>query len=497
MVRPKLLCVLAGIFFCIASYGQSADSLADKALAMPGRLFSRLQARTTSLDRQLTRQTEKYLKRMARQEAQLQKQLSGVDSAAVQRLFAGSADRYAALARKMATDSGGNTGHLSGEYLPYVDSLKGSLSFLQQNPQLLGGAGNTHLSPQAQAQLARLQSSVAGFTQLQAKLQDADEVKEFIRQRKEQIKQYLSTYTHLPAALGKEYQGLNQQVYYYSQQVREYRQLLNDPDRLEKQALSLLGRLPAFQQFMKSNGQLAGLFSVPSGYGSPSALAGLQTQDQVNGQIQSQLGTGGPGATSALQQNLQSADQQLGQFKDKLGALGGGSGDIEMPNFKPNGQKTRTFWRRLEYGSNLQTTRTNYYFPTTTDIGLSLGYRLNDKNTLGVGASYKIGWGNGINHIALSSQGVGLRSFIDIRIKGTFSATGGLEYNYTTPFTNFQQLRQIEWWTRSGLIGVSKTVSVKNRVFKKTSLQLLWDFLSYQQVPKTQPILFRIGYGFN
>ena len=496
MIRPKLISLLAGIVVCLASYGQSVDSLSDKAIALPGRLLSRLQARTANLDRQLTRQTEKYLQRMARQEARLQKQLSGVDSAAAQRLFAGSADRYAALAHKMATDSGANAGHLNGEYMPYVDSLKGSLSFLQQNPQLMGAAGSGNGSPQAQAQLARLQSSLAGFNQLQAKLQDADEVKEFIRQRKEQIKQVLSGYTQLPGALGKEYQGLNQQVYYYSQQVREYRELLNDPDRLEKQALSLLGRLPAFQQFMKNNGQLAGLFSVPAGYGGASALAGLQTQDQVNGMIQNQVASGGPGAAGILQQNLQSADQQLGQFKDKLGRLGGGSGDIDMPDFKPNGQKTKTFWRRLEWGTNLQTTRTNYLFPTVTDFGLSLGYRLSDKSTVGIGASYKLGWGNGINHIALSSQGAGLRSFVDIKIKGTFSATGGLEYNYTTPFTNYQQLRQIERWTRSGLIGVSKTVSVKSRVFKKTTLSLLWDFLSYQAVPKTQPILFRIGYNF-
>jgi hypothetical protein len=83
---------------------------------------------------------------------------------------------------------------------------------------------------------------------------------------------------------------------------------------------------------------------------------------------------------------------------------------------------------------------------------------------------------------------------LQIAIKNGFSATGGFEYNYTTQFTNLQQLRQTENWTRSGLIGLSKTVSMKNRVFKKAQVQLLWDFLSYQQVPKTQPFLFRIGY---
>jgi len=130
-------------------------------------------------------------------------------------------------------------------------------------------------------------------------------------------------------------------------------------------------------------------------------------------------------------------------------------------------------------------------------LGFSLGYRLGHSNVVGVGASYKVGWGNGIQHVALSSQGAGLRSFLEIKVKTTWYATGGFEYNYTTPFTSFQDIRQIERWTQSGLIGVSKTVSMKSRFFKQTKLQLLWDFLSYQQVPKTQPILFRIGYAIN
>ena len=40
----------------------------------------------------------------------------------------------------------------------------------------------------------------------------------------------------------------NRQVYYYSQQVREYKETLNGPDKLEQKALVLLNKLPAFHQ---------------------------------------------------------------------------------------------------------------------------------------------------------------------------------------------------------------------------------------------------------
>lgn len=470
------------------SYAQSADSAADNIMNFPTRLLNRIQSRSANLDRQLTRQTEKYLQRLAKREQRLREKIARIDSNAAKSLFSNSGDVYAALAQKLRTDSGGQSISIGNEYQPYTDSLRGTLAFLEQNPRLLRGYGS-QLSPALQA---RLQGSVSQLQSLQAKLQDADQIKDFIQQRKQVIKQFIEQHNDLQNLLGKDYAGINKEVYYYSQQVRQYREMLDNPDELTRKALALLDQLPAFQQFMKNNSQLGSLFALPGNYGSPQGLAGLQTRDLVAQLVQQQVGGGG--GTAALQANLQSAESQLDNYKSKLSQLGDGNGDMDMPAFKPNDQRTRTFWRRLEYGTNFQTTHNNYYFPTVSDFGLSVGYRLGHSNVVGVGASYKLGWGNGIRHIALSSQGAGLRSFIDIHVKGSFSATGGLEFNYTTPFTSIQQISRIERWTQSGLLGVAKTVSKKSTIFQKTQLQLLWDFLSYQQVPKTQPIIFRIGY---
>jgi len=448
---------------------QSVADSADKVLNFPSRLLGKLQARTAKVSDQLTQQTVRYLEKMQRREEKMRRRLQSVDSNAARQLFAGSAQQYAALEQKIRTDTGSAAPGLRGTYMPYMDSLQGMMKYLKAPGQVQA---------------------------LQAKTGDADAVKAYVQQRKQQIAEYINQHTDLQNVLGKQFTGLNQDVYYYSQQLRQYKEMWNNPDRLEQQALTLLNKFPAFQTFMKNNSQLAALFNVPGNYGTPAALVGLQTRDQVAQQIQSQVAAGGPGGQAALQQNLQSAESQLDDYKDKLGKLGQSNGDVDMPDFKPNDQKTKTFLQRLEYGMNFQTAHNNQYFPTVTDLGLSLGYRLGHSNVVGVGASYKIGWGNGIQHIALSSQGAGLRSFLDIKIRSSFSATGGFEYNYATPFSSYQDLRQIDRWTKSGLVGISKTVSMKSRMFKKTKLQLLWDFLSYQQVPKTQPILFRIGYQF-
>lgn len=481
-----MLLLLSG--YCSAQNPPAGPSPDLSAQAMPGldlpaRFVNRMQSKITHLDDQLTQQTQRYLERMARREAKLQKKLSKVDSTGAKSLFGGSAQQYASLSQKLAADTGKMHLHLSGEYQAYTDSLQGMLQYLQAHP----GALNT----------AQLQTSLKQLQTLQSKLQDADQIKAYVKQRRQQITQYIREHAHLGAVLGKDYQAWNQEAYYYGQQVRAYKEMLNDPDKLEKQALAVLSKLPAFQSFMQRNSQLAGLFNLSGGSPStPQALAGLQTRDQVAGMIGQQVSAAGAGGLGAIQSNIQSAQSQFSQYKNKLLQAGAGNSNQDAPDFRPNAQKTKTFWRRLEYGANFQTTRNNY-FPTITDFGLSAGYKLNDRSSIGVGASYKLGWGTGIQHIAFTSEGVGLRSYLDVRIKGSFSATGGYEYNHATPFASVQQLRQWSEWTRSGLIGVTKTVSMKSRVFKKTKISLLWDFLSYQQMPRTQAVVFMVGYGFN
>jgi len=442
----------------------------------------------------------------------MQQRLSDVDSNAAKTLFAGSQQRYAALSKQIQSDTGSRKSGFSGQYLPYADTLRGAMNFLQQHPQLLaagaspagavsGVPGSLSGANQAAASIspkiqAKLQGATSQFQTLQAKLQDADEVKAYVQSRQQQISQYIAQHANVQGLLGKQLAGMSQGSYYYAQRVQQYKAMLSNPTQLAQLALSQLSRLPAFQAFMSKNSQLGSLFHLPGSYASPKALNGLQSKAQVAQIVQAKVSAAGPAGASAMQSNLQSAQSQLDSYKDKLSKLGLGGGDMAMPNFSANNTKTKSLLQRLQFGFNFQTTHNSYYYPTLIDLGLSLAYQLGHNNSVGVGASYKIGLGNGINDISLTGNGVGLRSFLNIKIKGSFSATGGFEYNYTTPFTSYQQLREIQYWTRSGLLGITKTISTKSKVFKQTTLSLLWDFLSYQQVPQTQAFLFRIGYNF-
>ena len=473
---------------CLAvtvSYAQSTDTLTGKLANFPSRVFGKIQSQSASLNQQLTSQTQRYLSRMARREQRMQQKLSAVDPAAAKSLFANSQQQYAALGAQIKTDTGNRQTTFSGQYHPYADTLQGAMAFLRQNPQMLAGGTTT-----------KLQAASTQFQALQAKMQDADIAKAYVQSRQQLISQYIAEHANVGGVLGKPLASMQQEQVYYAQRVQQYKAMLSDPSALAQQALSMLGRLPAFQSYMTTHSQLGSLFHLPGNYGTAQALNGLQSKEQVAGLVKSQVSAGGSAGASAMQANLQSAESSLDGYKDKLSKLGLGNGDAQLPvDPKTNDQHTKSFLGRLQYSFNFQTTHNSIYYPSLLTLGLGLGYKLGHSNVIGVGASYEIGTGNGINHIAITGNGLGLRSFATIKLKTSFSLYAGLEYNYTTPFTNYQQLKQLQYWTRSGLIGVQKTVSMKSKVFKQTTLALLWDFLSYQQVPQTQPLIFRIGYS--
>lgn len=476
-----------GIIMSLCIYAQNI--LSDDSISLPSisseRYIESVNSSVSNLQQKLDKKSEKVLQQFQKQEARIKRKLGKIDSVKAASIFADAEQQYQQLEQNIRIN----------ERIPYIsslDTLGSSLGFLQQNQEWLSQAKGT---PQ------KLQEAISKVKALGHGFQKAEEIKKFLKARKQYLKEQLSQ-----LGLAKELKRLNKQVYYYNEQLKEYKEMLKDHKKVEKKAIALLSKTKFFKEFMQRNSQLASLFRLP-GNGDPMqpTLAGLQTRVQVNNLIQQQIATAGPGGMQQIQQNIQEAQGQLNQLKDKVLKLGGSSSNSAMPEgFKPNSQKTKSFLKRLEFGANIQSQKPRGLLPVTSDIGLSIGYKLNDKSIVGIGGSYKVGWGSDIRHIRISHQGLSLRSFVDWKLKGTFWLTGGYEMNYRAALENVEipsmgtsgMVREADPWQRSGLIGFSKVISLKTKFFKKTKLQLLWDLLSYQQVPRTQPIVFRVGYNF-
>ena len=487
MTLSRALLSIAAIVVTICIHAQSAAQAQDTIHSpqLPAKYLDHISSKAASLEQKLDKKTTKALLQLQKQEARIRQKLAKKDSLKAVAVFGNAREQYNQLEQKLANSSS------LQQYIPSLDSLGTSIKFLQQNPQLVlsptGGAGG--------GLQQKLRDASGKVQAMETQFQKAEEVKKFLKERSQYFKDQLGQ-----LGFAKELKQLNKQAYYYSAQLQEYKALLKDHKKAERKALELLSKTKLFQNFMRKNSMLASLFRMPDDPSDPTAqqasLTGLQTRAQVTGMIQQQIATGGPNAQQQFQQNLQGAQSQLSELKNKLNQLGASSSDAEMPEgFKPNNQKTKSFLKRLEVGTNIQSQKANGYFPTTSDIGLSMGYKLNDKSIIGLGGSYKMGWGQNIRHINITHQGVGLRSFMDWKIKGSFWLSGGYETNYRSEFKDIDELKEYSAWQNSGLVGLSKVMSLKTKFFKKTKLQLLWDFLSYRQVPRTQKIIFRIGYN--
>jgi hypothetical protein len=454
-----------------------ATGLIDK---LTDRTLGSLQRKYAKLEKQVASYNERALKRLQKQERKLRKKLPVKDSLASKQLSLVTEEKYAAMLQKVQQPPAGIAANTINDYLPGLDSLQTSFQFLEKNAISVPGLPVDKLK-QVQAISAQLKG-------LQSQMRNATDIKKFIKERKQLLKEQLER-----SGIGEQLKQVNKQVYYYQQQINEYKSLINDPEKLEKKILGLVREIPAFKDFMSRNSMLAQLFPMPGGYGTAAALQGLQTRSGVQQQLTQQLGSAGGNPQQYLQQQVQQAQGELNKLKDKVNQLGGGSSDLAIPEFKPNTQKTKSFWKRIEYGLNVQSQKTNALLPVTSDIALTAGYKLNDKSTVGIGAGYKLGWGKNISNIHITSQGVSLRSYIDIKLKGSIWISGGYEENYQHEFTRLDQLKDVNAWQHSGLVGLTK----KYKVGKKNgNLQLLWDFLSYGQVPKTQALKFRVGYSF-
>ena len=476
LLKLTLLCT---IFLPLCYANAQTDTALQAILQLPVSYFQQTEKKVQTYSRRITTKTEKTLTKLSHWEKKIQQTLQKVNPEAANRLFAPDQMSFAKALEEYQKGQSVALGY-KATYDQYRDDLTTQLKYFE-----------TQKDQFDQKYLSALQKSKEADVQLNEEEQRNAAMQKFIKERKQQLMQEALKY------LGKNkyLQKINKETYYYAETLRNYKDIFSDQKKTEQAALQLLDKIPAFKKFMRENSLLASMFRMPDNVANAPSLAGLQTRASVNSFIQNQISAGGPNAMQEVQQNLQQAQAELSQLKDKVLKAGGNNSDAELPDFKPNTQKTKTFLQRVEYGANFQPERSSGLLPGAMNIGLSVGYKINDKSSAGIGASYRLGIGS-IDKIRFSHEGLGLRSYLDWKLKKQFFVSGGFEMNHFASFKNIAQLRDANAWQSSALLGISKKIPVKSKLMKGTKLQLMYDFLYREQVPVRQPVVFRVGYNF-
>jgi hypothetical protein len=478
MSPSRLLLLILVICTSLCCEAQT-DSVLQSIQQVPLKYINQVDNKIDKYNNRITAKTIKTLERLSKWENKIKSLLLKINPEVAQRLFADDQLTFSAALEKYKKGEAIVTGQRV-KYDEYKDKLTTSLDYLAQQKDKLD-----------KKIIAPLNKAKQKADQLEKQESNTEAMAQFIKERRKQLIdqsiQYIGNSKYL--------QKISKENYYYVETLKNYKELFHDKKKAEETALTILNKIPTFKKFMQQNSMLASLFKMPGAAGSTTSMAGLQTRASVNALIQNQITSGGPNAVEQIRQNIEVAQTQFNTLKDKLISHGSNNSDDELPDFKPNEQRTKTFLQRLEFGNNFQFSKNNSFAPTTADIGLSMGYKLNNKSIIGIGASYKMGLGS-IQHISISHQGVSLRSYVDWRLKKQFYLSGGYEMNYNTVFKNVEQLRNYAAWQNSGLIGFSKKLKIKTKFTKGTKMSLLYDVLYKEHLPASQPIVFRIGYNF-
>jgi hypothetical protein len=486
--------MLVWAYFALVFIQVNAQNIviADHSGEIPVSDLDKLTRSYSSLSRALQEGSLGMLARMEHTEAKLQQKLLVKDSA-TKILFEQNSQHYQELFEKLHAPVDLTIKNPLKEYIPSIDSLSTAIGFLRQS----------HLSGLSSDHLQKLTALAQQLTIFQTRLQQADNIKAYIKARKDHLKASLEKYglTHPLVAMNKE-------IYYYQERLKEYKAYLHDRDKLTRKLLSVVQDQPAFKNFFLKNSYLSALFRLPGNDGEATGkpIPGLPTRSEVAARVAERLG---PGASFAqvvagenqatasgnpLTDGVSQAKEKMDQWKDKVTRAGGGGSTVPLPDFTPNSQHNKTFFQRMQVNFDIQSQQHSAWTPAISTLGLNLGYMLNNRSIFGAGVGYKIGWGQPFSHISFSSQGASLRSFFQWRWKGSVWLSGGYEANYYNAFDKIASLKNIKAWQASGLAGIMKTYRAGKRI---GNIQLLYDLLHAQHLPQSPALIFRAGYSFH
>lgn len=213
-IIPLLLCV------CLSVYAQTDTSL---SLLRQQDYISSVTAQYSSLNKGLDNKTAIYLNKIQKEQAKLLKKLASKDSnvaKALQQKFTSDLTKMQAKLQDAANPKQLNK---LKEYLPGFDTAKSTLSFLEKN--------NIN-NPALAAELAKGKQALQLF---ENKMQAANEIKKQLQQQRDLLKKEFEK-----LGMVKELKSLNKQVYYYQQQLNEYKSYLKDKKKAQQKALSII-----------------------------------------------------------------------------------------------------------------------------------------------------------------------------------------------------------------------------------------------------------------
>jgi len=358
------------------------------------------------------------------------------------------------------------------------DSVKSS------NPEILNQESRTGLGKEPLLDSLRLIYGFADYTgssapkgslsRAQHQLNATQRSKSELLQRKEYWKAQVKQHPEYGKWLSK----MEKERYYYHVQISEYRKTLRDPSTLDDKMLNILRRDPRWREFAAT---------LPA---KPQNADRMQPRQLVQKMMQSQAAALDPEPAKLLSEAKKKGSDLLGGLSNQAVSFGNMDNAAQMPKFTPNPYKTKSFWKRIDVGFNLQFDGRTNILPTTGIAGVQASFNFDPKLSTGLLANYRFGMGE-ITNIRFSHAGAGYGAFANYKVWKMLGVQAGYERNRRAAMET-GEFRYPASWTSSVLAGLTWEYGVGRKA--KGTVGVFYDFLYQQHTPQTNAVLWRMGW---
>src|SRR5688572_13321023 len=104
-IRFPVFSIILLLLTCRLSMAQEKEPVVDRIINFPNSFLNKVQNKYANLEDRLTKQTEKYLMRLAKREKRLKKKMAKVDSATAEQTFGNIDAQYNKMLAAVRTDS--------------------------------------------------------------------------------------------------------------------------------------------------------------------------------------------------------------------------------------------------------------------------------------------------------------------------------------------------------------------------------------------------------
>jgi hypothetical protein len=392
----------------------------------------------------------KYLQKFKKREERFLRRLCKKDPQKADALYRSAAQSQQRLNKKLSGQYKNPFEKTSTVYNPYDDSLLNAVGY----------SGDM--------------ASVKAAGAYRDELKNEACVKDYMRSEKLSMKKIA---VDIPEMRGA-FKGVDKGAYYYMQQLHDYDEWFSKTDKWEELGMNALKGNADFSKFMNTNSRLASFPKVPSGW--QQSAEGLQTTKMVKELQQGDWNNLTDEGKTMAKDKLTDGAYQIFKLKTELPQL---SNAADIPDFKPNPLKTKRLVDRMHYGFDFQFDNRASFIPKGITVSLSGEYDLLPKMAIGLGGGYHAPFKKVKSESKDLPAAVTLRSYIDYQIKSILFFT--VDYDRTYPASG----KNIE----SAMAGLKLKYSNNEKL--SPSFSLMYDLLFDQHNPKTQMIVYRIGWG--